>query len=1145
MDNIREDLLKYHQEYKVDKEGLAYAKRAIAAVNDLEKRSEANGIPTSEGMDLYRRGYRTIGNGITTRYIREGGIDLIGAEIDSPDDLAAIMQSYRNPLYETTRVFYLQKNKVIATEGISNQLPNLVTVEFSDEDKPADHIAEAMVRYGADSCYLLHNHPSGDPTPSLADISLTRNMNRLDGFSGHIVINHRKFAFINGNGDYEIRSLPGEAKDILLTPSLEHPLLGEEADTSEKVAALGRKLEAADSSEISYLIYSARGKEVRALQEVASEILLDEGFPAWSLDQMKRFGSGSATCITSNQDAYDYLSATVKDGILTDAIYIDPNYPFFWSKAEELKQAGITLTSPDERMTHLAREAIRYYEESDKTGTRQWEYTPKPGTSRLFVDLDGTLAVFTPVEQLETLYEQGYFANLKPHGNAIEGLKMFMQANPETEVFVLSSVLTDSRYALEEKQAWLDRYLPEIDHGHRIFPPCGEDKSDYVPEGINKTDILLDDYTDNLLAWQQEGGTGIKMMNGINGTKGRWEGRRLEASGLPEIIASGLGNAVRRIEMEEIIMARESIADYGARAANLIATYEELFAVDESKNITNYFGDYMLYEIKYGTPLETVAESYNKGLEALGITENEFEENDRYLSRENIILDMCEKNNIPIPDYVLEQIDKDQLGDPEEPDQVIEPAKTLKGYQWVKYGDGSGYLKNANGEAVLSYDRETDEVKDANGTHFLESGLLDMPFFDYIEKNAKAGTQNFKRLEEMEEIKMTTVSEKNNRGEMLAEYILENGYDHLVEPEMKAIAQELFMGESAMVKWQNITANGAALYYDNNQDDVRFSTEDMKNAAVILSGRLNDQVLEYAAQLKDEQQDIAKEETVWLHFHKAFVNQRTNASTGEIFNSVLIPSGVKMEDGVDIGGYSFNPLYTYPGQKNPNSVHIPLLKDREIWLMKAVMDGEKNPLKDEDGHVIKDIIKVSPEALQKALDEHNKAYQKENAGQTIWVKVGLDHIKMNLKASNDRTFHSVTIPQKTDYDGIDIGGYRFTCSRATKDLYNSNLVAIPFNKEAEVKLSKVIIGEDGKPALGEDGIALRETLTVKPELLKDALVKNRIITKDYTKSNQVPEQKSVSGFKSFLENGNRQKSHEQSATSLASDHEPDAPEHEK
>ena len=142
MDNIREDLLKYHQEYKADKEGLAYAERAIATVNDLEKRPEANGIPTGEGMDLYRRGYRTIGNGITTRYIREGGIDLIGAEIDSPEDLAAIMQSYRNPLYETTRVFYLQKNKVIATEGISNQLPNLVTVEFSDADRPAEHIAK-------------------------------------------------------------------------------------------------------------------------------------------------------------------------------------------------------------------------------------------------------------------------------------------------------------------------------------------------------------------------------------------------------------------------------------------------------------------------------------------------------------------------------------------------------------------------------------------------------------------------------------------------------------------------------------------------------------------------------------------------------------------------------------------------------------------------------------------------------------------------------------------------------------------------------------------------------------------------------------------------------------------------------------------
>ncbi|MEE0514051.1 MAG: hypothetical protein UC961_00130, partial [Emergencia sp.] len=65
---------------------------------------------------------------------------------------------------------------------------------------------------------------------------------------------------------------------------------------------------------------------------------------------------------------------------------------------------------------------------------------------RLFVDMDGTLAVFTPVDTLETLYEKGYFAKLEPHTEVLEGLKIFIKENPEIEVNILSSVLDDSKY---------------------------------------------------------------------------------------------------------------------------------------------------------------------------------------------------------------------------------------------------------------------------------------------------------------------------------------------------------------------------------------------------------------------------------------------------------------------------------------------------------------------------------------------------------------------------------------------------------------------------------------------------------------------------------------------------------------------------
>lgn len=677
MDNIREELIKYHKEYETDKEGLDHAE---AAINDLEKGREVTNVPGKEGEDLYLGQYRTIGNGITTKYIKEGGIEIIGAQINEPEDLAALMQAYRNPLFETTRVFYLQKNKVVAVEGISSRLPDLVIMEFTDADMPGEHYAMAAERYGADSFYLMHNHPSGNPTPSLPDRQLTVNVAKAsEKFAGHVVINHQRYAVIDGDGNYELTEMLEKTEDPFLTPSLEHPLLGTEVDTVEKLAEVGRELEAADQSGISYLLYNS-GNTIRGLQEVDSRILLDEQFPQWLRMQMESFGSGSAVCITSNPDTYLQMDSLIRQAYLADVIYLDPELHFYWSRYEDniapdSKYAFAGVTEPD---------TTRFYEEYDKTGRRQWSYTPQPGISRLFIDLDGTLAVFTPVDQIETLYEEGYFRNLKPHGNVIEGVKFFMKANPQTETYIMSSVLVDSRYAENEKNAWVDQHLSEIDRDHRIFPPCGENKADYVPGGIRKTDILLDDYTDNLLSWKEQGGTGIKLMNGINGTKGRWDGRKIDGSFFPEGIASMLGTAVRRAERETILtvkepvtgypqkqfeeainlgnelsginrphekeedhkMGKKELTDYTGSCAELMATYEELYQVPVSERITSYRVDDMLYVIRPDITMEEAEKLYDKALKAIGLTATAYEVNDRYASRMCGILDMCKENHI-------------------------------------------------------------------------------------------------------------------------------------------------------------------------------------------------------------------------------------------------------------------------------------------------------------------------------------------------------------------------------------------------------------------------------------------------------------------------------------------------------------------
>ncbi len=149
---------------------------------------------------------------------------------------------------------------------------------------------------------------------------------------------------------------------------------------------------------------------------------------------------------------------------------------------------------------------------------------------RIFIDMDGVLAVFKETDKIETLYEKKFFLNLKPQKNVVEMVGN-LQDNPEYEIFILSAYLTDSKYAKTEKIQWLNQYLPDIDTEHILFCPCGEDKNKYVPNGICQSDILLDDYTPNLMDWKNAGGIAIKIMNGINGTKGTWQGAKLNIVG--------------------------------------------------------------------------------------------------------------------------------------------------------------------------------------------------------------------------------------------------------------------------------------------------------------------------------------------------------------------------------------------------------------------------------------------------------------------------------------------------------------------------------------------------------------------------------------------------------------------------------------
>lgn len=328
---IRETLKRYHKEYELDEGALDYAETAI---KDLKARTATTGV-SNQGRYLFQGRYQIIGESIVRRYVAEGGIQFIGEKVDSPAKLAALMQAYRNPLFETLRLIYLKRDVVVAAEGFSNHLPDLVILPFMGEEL-VEHITMRMKSLKADGYYIVHNHPSGNPKPSLPDRQLTYTVaNHTVGFLGHVVTNHMRYAVINADADYKLQQMSGDTKDRFADASIEHPLIGKTVQMPTDIAEIGKSLQIQENSDVSSLVYLAANNEIRMVQEVSSSLFEDSRFNDWLADEIYSVGASGICCITSNMEVYDACSQLIEQRYLKDAVFIDPDYPFYWSKREE------------------------------------------------------------------------------------------------------------------------------------------------------------------------------------------------------------------------------------------------------------------------------------------------------------------------------------------------------------------------------------------------------------------------------------------------------------------------------------------------------------------------------------------------------------------------------------------------------------------------------------------------------------------------------------------------------------------------------------------------------------------------------------------------------------------------------------------
>lgn len=120
--------------------------------------------------------------------------------IKSPDDAAGmVMEEMRHLDREHFRALLLNtKNQVIGTDKVSVGTLNSSAVH------PRELFRNAIKRSAA-SVILVHNHPSGDPTPSKEDIDITARLKEAGKIVGievldHIIIGDNKFTSLKARG---------------------------------------------------------------------------------------------------------------------------------------------------------------------------------------------------------------------------------------------------------------------------------------------------------------------------------------------------------------------------------------------------------------------------------------------------------------------------------------------------------------------------------------------------------------------------------------------------------------------------------------------------------------------------------------------------------------------------------------------------------------------------------------------------------------------------------------------------------------------------------------------------------------------------------------------------------------------------------
>lgn len=239
----------------------------------------ASSAPAREEQKSSLDAFTTIGKAF--RDIERKPVQIIGQKVKSFADVAVLAQRWRNPNYEEFRYIFLKDDEIVDHEGVTCRTPGctaaLMGYTRAEQQGYIEHIKDRLKALGSDALLLLHNHPSGNPKASPADVNLTKILKaEIPEVQGHIIINSGKYGLLMPDGEFSLRALknlPADWEDPVLQPSVPHEYLGKSVSRTDAVAGWAKAI--TKDRNLPVLIYLDADNHVRGLQELHPEALTD------------------------------------------------------------------------------------------------------------------------------------------------------------------------------------------------------------------------------------------------------------------------------------------------------------------------------------------------------------------------------------------------------------------------------------------------------------------------------------------------------------------------------------------------------------------------------------------------------------------------------------------------------------------------------------------------------------------------------------------------------------------------------------------------------------------------------------------------------------------------------------------------------